>query len=336
MNTNKFEMCSVAALQPFIRCLINRNIAPGHHLERQMIPPQMVKEGKGHIFKQQAWNFFKDVERREGLSEFGFLDGDPYSIIDLGSIGTTLQEAVTLKDAIDSFANFIWKFAEGNIIKLHQHSDMSWLLCYTKNQDRTVHAADQHTILLLRQIIRLAAGSDWQPEKVMYLSTPMIPFQSMEELSSVESHFLQDGAGVAFDSKLLSMPVEQDEDHGHNDGHVSDIATPPATTSSAVRTVMHTWLRTSRIPTFDELTEILGTSRMTLYRTLAKEDTSYRRIVERSRFIFAKELLADSSLNLKEISHRLGYSAPSNFSRAFTQISGVTPATFREKLIMSS
>ena len=71
---------------------------------------------------------------------------------------------------------------------------------------------------------------------------------------------------------------------------------------------------------------------MTLYRTLVKENTNYKQLVERVRFVIAQDLLKDPSINLKEISERLCYSAPSNFSRAFHRMSGVTPATFRKRI----
>lgn len=291
----------------------------------------MVFADDGYIVKRQAWNFFKDVEKREGLFEFGFLDGDTYTIDDLGEIGVALQQAVTLKDAIDTFSKLVRDFAEGNVIQLVQGLKKSWLLCYTEKQDRTIHAADQHSILILRQVIRCAAGLQWQPDEVKYLSTPMPQFKIMEELSDVRSSFLQGYAGVAFHTDLLSQPINKKVSADILSKDPPGISKVPSTTSSAITSLLEFWLKGHQLPTFNEVTELLGTSRMTLYRIFAEENTSYRQMVERVRFTLAQDLLKDPSVNLKEISDRLCYSTPSNFSRAFHRISGITPATFRKK-----
>ena len=44
----------------------------------------------------------------------------------------------------------------------------------------------------------------------------------------------------------------------------------------------------------------------------------------------AKRLLYYSQLNVKEITHRLGYDDPAYFSRVFRNVTGTTPLTFRE------
>ncbi len=292
----------------------------------------MVYSDNGYIVKRQAWNFFKDIENREGLFEFGFLDGDEYSIDDLGAIGVALHQAVTLKDVIDTFSKLVWDFAEGNVVQLVQGPIKSWLLCYTENQDRTIHAADQHSILILRQVIRCAAGSQWQPDEVKYLSTPMPQFKTMEELSGVRSSFLQECAGVAFHTDLLFKPITKTNSADISNKKVPIIPKPPSTTSSAITSLLEYWLISNQLPTFNEVKEILGTSRMTLYRTLVKENTNYKQLVERVRFKIAHDLLKDPSISLKEISDRLCYSAPSNFSRAFHRMSGVTPANFRKRI----
>lgn len=45
----------------------------------------------------------------------------------------------------------------------------------------------------------------------------------------------------------------------------------------------------------------------------------------------AKRMLSDFSLNVEQISHQLGFSSPSYFSRAFLKHVGVTPTTYRQQ-----
>jgi AraC family transcriptional regulator len=45
----------------------------------------------------------------------------------------------------------------------------------------------------------------------------------------------------------------------------------------------------------------------------------------------AIELLSDTNLSLKEITYKVGFSSPSNFSQAFRKITGESPTTFKSK-----
>ncbi len=51
------------------------------------------------------------------------------------------------------------------------------------------------------------------------------------------------------------------------------------------------------------------------------------------RFARAQTLLAETDLNITEISARVGYSSPSHFTKAFRQATGLTPRAFRDALI---
>ncbi len=47
----------------------------------------------------------------------------------------------------------------------------------------------------------------------------------------------------------------------------------------------------------------------------------------------AQTLLAETDLNVTEISARVGYGSPSHFTKAFRQATGLTPRAFRNALV---
>jgi AraC-like DNA-binding protein len=73
----------------------------------------------------------------------------------------------------------------------------------------------------------------------------------------------------------------------------------------------------------------IGLPRRTLQHALHREGASYREIVRRVRLRRAMRLLATTDMPLAELALRTGYTDPSNFSRAFQSLSGVTPGQFR-------
>ena len=83
----------------------------------------------------------------------------------------------------------------------------------------------------------------------------------------------------------------------------------------------------------EDLARELGISSRTLRRKLAKEDTSFKSLVDECRMQCATlEFRARKGLSLSEMALRLGYSDHSTFSRAFSRWSGMPPQDYRRTL----
>lgn len=86
---------------------------------------------------------------------------------------------------------------------------------------------------------------------------------------------------------------------------------------------------TRPMPSFEELTRLLGMSARTLRRRLEKEGTSYQRIKDTARRDIAIGLLRDQRLSAVTVAERLGFSDPSAFHRSFRRWTGRSPGQFR-------
>lgn len=83
----------------------------------------------------------------------------------------------------------------------------------------------------------------------------------------------------------------------------------------------------------EELARELGISSRTLRRKLAKENVSFKSLVDDCRMQCASlEFRARKDLSLSEMALRLGYSDHSTFSRAFSRWSGMPPQDYRRIL----
>ncbi|MBB4688286.1 AraC family transcriptional regulator [Amycolatopsis jiangsuensis] len=76
----------------------------------------------------------------------------------------------------------------------------------------------------------------------------------------------------------------------------------------------------------------LALSVRTLQRRLAREDTSFQAVLERTRHDLARHYLERPGVTVTEIALLLGYDEPSSFYRAFHQWSGTTPQQARALL----
>ena len=78
-----------------------------------------------------------------------------------------------------------------------------------------------------------------------------------------------------------------------------------------------------------EVADLLAMSERNLTRLLAKEGTSYSRLLARVQSERAMNFLRNRELSVSEIGYRLGYSEPAAFTRAFTGWTGESPLNWR-------
>ncbi|MDN3637845.1 AraC family transcriptional regulator ligand-binding domain-containing protein [Simiduia curdlanivorans] len=82
-------------------------------------------------------------------------------------------------------------------------------------------------------------------------------------------------------------------------------------------------------PTLDAVAVQLCVSKSTLIRKLAKENTSYTRLIEDIRQTLASYYLIETDLSIEQVAEKLGYEDTSNFSRTFQRWTSTTPSRFR-------
>jgi len=267
------------------------------------------------------------VTRREDIGSLGFLDGDPISIADLGSLGAVLQDAVTLKDALQTFARLVPQFAEGNVVWMERDAERTWLYCHTERLDPAAFVPDDFTVRLLVELIRMAGGSDWLPLEMGFQTLASKRRRLSSELGEIEATYDRRGSAVAFPTEFLSRRIGGDSSKA--DLVDGDPQADPRSPADALRRVLGSMLFFNSLPTSQQAAEMIGVSRRTLTRSLESEGSSYRQLVDRVRFDGARELLENTDASIGEIAHEVGYSGANNFIRAFRRMTGTTPAEYR-------
>ncbi|MEM7360116.1 MAG: helix-turn-helix domain-containing protein [Pseudomonadota bacterium] len=84
-----------------------------------------------------------------------------------------------------------------------------------------------------------------------------------------------------------------------------------------------------QIPSLEVLAGELHMSPRTLIRKLAKQNSSYKIILQEIRCALAQQMLRETHKTASEIAIGLGYQEPANFARAFKSWTGKNPAAWR-------
>lgn len=148
--------------------------------------------------------------------------------------------------------------------------------------------------------------------------------------------FNQKKISIKFDSYYLSHPVVQTEAslRQYFRRLPLDLYLPleaGGKTTLEVRARIHSILRdTEEIPAFDDVAVKMGCHPQALRRRLKSEGTHYSAIRNQIRRDLAMHLLGTGEFSVADITHKVGYTEPSAFIRAFKGWTGLTPLNFRE------
>ncbi len=82
-------------------------------------------------------------------------------------------------------------------------------------------------------------------------------------------------------------------------------------------------------PHQESIAHSLNVSLRSLQRKLNNEDTSFKTLLETTRRELALHYIRETHRSLGEITYLLGFSEPSNFTRAFKRWTGVSPIEYR-------
>ncbi len=97
----------------------------------------------------------------------------------------------------------------------------------------------------------------------------------------------------------------------------------------AIRLVIIEILPTGQ-PTLGRVTNALGVSPRTLQRRLADNGLSFSQLADETRFLTARQLIAQGR-KLSDVANELGYADAGSFTRAFQRWTGLTPLHYRKQ-----
>jgi AraC-like DNA-binding protein len=283
-----------------------------------------------------AHRFLERGADRLGADDFGILVGRQCNIEKLGAFGRSLCRSLTLRDALNKFhstfslyssAERIWWSRETTETAFFLHS-------YLHKTGGGSRYARHCALLLMRDVIRLAAGQRWQPETVL---SPNLEDHSLLREEFCEPKFRQSSvSGFSFPAYLLSVPLNWRRGNvldacagDARDDEASDAVSPSSDFLGSMKQVIATLLPEGQCGLV-RVAQALGMHPRTLQRRLSELGQDYSELLSRIRFEKTLRLMADPDRRVFDIALELGFQDASNFSRSFRQWTGVTPSQFRK------
>ena len=308
---------------------LNRLGAPVERLLNQVnLSEEMLAQRDDFIAVPQLWRLTALAAEHTGQFDIGF-DAGLTPLQEHSQFGQNLVYAPTLHQAFDIFC----KMAPGELTNaefgLRRDADTVWFCggpVYGSSAEQL--QVGLYRIAMLIQLVRWAAGDDWQPDRIQLQA---------DSLESIESDLLR-GARLEFNCaepaiaapsallgrKLMIAP--------------SSSAFTPGTEANlslsfrnSLKEFLRTHIRGHRFH-IEQAARALDLPVRSLQRELAEHGLIYSELVEQTRVELASELLQTTHLKIGDIARIVGYSESTHFSRAFRRVTGNTPRHYRQHL----
>ncbi|HIL94563.1 MAG TPA: AraC family transcriptional regulator, partial [Pseudomonadales bacterium] len=255
---------------------------------------------------------------------------DYYDITMAHAMGYAWLASRNLKEALDRFVRYHRMLSSNVEINL-ERAQGSWQLI-GKLIETGHREANEGVLVFCIHMCRISYGKDLIPINVQLTRTkpadpsPILDFYRCRvEFGCNENIILfspsdvsqkQRGANpsltIAMDNVITTYLARLDE---------NDV-------DSQVRSIVARLLAHGE-PSRDDIAEELNLAPRTLQRRLDEQDSSVKKIIDETRHQLAIEFLQHGNHSIKEIAYNLGFSDPSNFSRAFKRWEGMSPKAYQ-------
>lgn len=183
----------------------------------------------------------------------------------------------------------------------------------------------------LISIVRSVAGPRWSPSELTFVARQRPSSAAREDLPNTRILVGQPHTSILMDLDVLARPGAAGDSGAPEQAFLDDEAATwsfPVALRSAIRPYL-----AEGYPDLPLMAEVVGLSGRTLQRRLQLCGRTYSDLVREARFDLARELLDDPSARIIDVAMAAGYESPQHFSRAFRQMTGMSPTAYRRSAV---
>ena len=249
------------------------------------------------------------------------------------ALGYAWLASATLKDALKRTVRYFRLMSDKEKLSLHESDEELRIIVENPVLDYPTAAEDlDASFAVLIDLCRMCYGDSFSPLRVtMRRPQPADP-------TPFKAHFRapiqfagnEDSVCFGLDDANSPMPTANAEVARANEKVVQDYLARFDRSSVAMQVRARL---TEQLPsgnaTQDSIADSMHMSLRSLQRRLKGEGTSYKDLLEETRRELAAQYMTESHRSINEITYLLGFSEPSNFSRAFRRWTGKSPSAYR-------
>jgi AraC-like DNA-binding protein len=281
-----------------------------------------------------ASRLFRVCVERAGCPHFGLLLGQRGGLSFLGLVGLLAKCSPDVGSALRSLVRYMHLHIKGAVTTLHVHGAKAVLdyEIYEAHAEATDQIGDA-ALATLCNIMRDLCGPQWTPLEVRLSHRRPVDVAPFRSFFRATLQFDAEENALVFPAEHLQRPLPPAQpelrrllasriealEHRYSDRFPEQ-----------VRSILRTALLTDQ-GRAGQVAALLSMHSRTLHRRLTASHTSFRKLVDETRFAIARQMLEDTGADVGHVAHVLDYADSSAFTRAFRRWSGTTPAAWRQE-----
>jgi len=281
---------------------------------------------------QQLWQLAVDAS---GDPCFGFVAGEQVQPVVLHGLGFAWLASDTLRDALTRLVRYSRLISTAANMHLQDTDNSLDLVILRPKGVKFVAPAFQDAGMSgFLRMCRLTAGDEIDPVHVSLMSTRPSCARKLEAYFRAPIEYDASTNILSFNKQLVDTPLTNSNPGlaRINDQAVVDYLArfDRDSLTMQVRSRIIERLHDGT-PNQQTIAHSLNVSLRSLQRKLSKEETNFKSLLESTRRELALLYIRETHRSLGEITYLLGFSEPSNFTRAFKRWTGISPIEYRDK-----
>lgn len=304
------------------------------YLSRHHIPMDVLKDNEAFVPHRALLMLLETTSKQLDCPDFGMRLSQWQGLNILGPVAVIARNAETVLTAFEAIAKYLYVHSPGlQLTRIDGGPRDTYRFKYEIVDTNQVELRQPYELSLANgaQIIKLLGGSSAKPLSIGFKHKKLAPLSSYRETFRCSVDFEQEWCGFSISPALAHRKIDSaDSDTRLLVAQYLESQFAPTSTDLSVRVseLIRKLLPTGQCNAIN-IAEQFALHPRTLQRRLADEGTRYEELLESERRNLAMHYLAESGLQLSQISGLLGYSEQSAFNRSCKRWFGNTPRKIR-------
>lgn len=314
-----------AALTNFATVAAGCGLDPQALLAEHGLPPRCLDEPDLMVPAQAVGALLEGAARRASDPAFGLRMAQSRRLSNLGPLGLLVRDEATLRSALEAIVRHIHLHNEAMSVTVQEDGGLVIIRAVLDTgTGQPVPQAVEITVAVMFRVLRVFLGAAWQPRLVCFAHRAPGTLALHRQLFGRAVEFGHEFSGIVCNAADLDAPnPAADPVMAHYTRRLVEQARRARTTTAdRVRELVVLLLPRGHCR-IEVVAQHLGLDRRTIARRLAAEHTTFSAVLTQVRRELWARYRDDGGWPLAEVAARLGFSAPSAFSRWHRQQFGV-------------
>lgn len=315
---------------PFVTKVIETTGSSGRLFRQSGLTEALLDNPEARIPIHQFANLVRQSVIVSDNWDMGWYAARSLTLNDYGELGIRLLGTQILADRIRWFCRLAGQEYSLADFKMERVSDgLKFSRGPIAGDDIERRQTELYILFMMMDTLRGVLGSTWSASRIFLQTFPKDSLDSLlagmtrdVRFDQKETAIFIQTADLASNLTGFSEPDGLDTDSGPGER-------PGCQMVQDVEDLILTYLSDPRLSQ-SFLSDISGLHPRQLQRLLQASGTNFRDLLKQKRMELAIEMLKDPGVQISEISGVLGYSEHAHFTRAFKELTGVSPRQFRK------